>query len=103
MYTQKEPVQWVKDMFAIMVNSKGEDSEAYQAAVQSYADTYGDPNSYQLAEMYGFVGDVDNAFKWLETGIKVRDPGLPWASNSEFLVSVKDDPRWPEILEQIGL
>jgi len=102
-HIRHEPVQWVKDMFAVMINSKGEDSEAYQAAVQAYADTYGDSNSYQLAEMYGFVGDVENTFKWLQPGIDVRDPGLPWASNSEFLVSVHDDPRWQKILEQMGL
>ncbi|MEJ2129421.1 MAG: tetratricopeptide repeat protein [Woeseiaceae bacterium] len=102
-HIRHEPVQWVKDMFAVMINSKGEDSEGYQAAVQAYADTYGESNSYQLAEMYGFVGDVENAFKWLETGIAVNDPGVPWAPNSEFLVSVRDDPRWPAIKEQIGL
>ena len=102
-YAQSEPVQWERDMFMVMADSKGEDSADYQAAVRAYADAYGDSNSYQLAEMYAFVGDADNTFKWLQTGIEVRDPGMPWASTSEFLTSVHDDPRWASIMEQVGL
>ncbi len=102
-YTAREPVQWERDMFAIMVNSKGEDSDAFQAATLAYANTYGDSNSYQLAEIYAFVGDLDNAFKWLTTGIEVRDPGIPWMPVSEFLVVAHDDPRWMETRQRAGL
>jgi len=94
-----EPVEWVRDMYAIMVNSKGQDSEAFQAAAKAYEDKYGDSNSYQLAEIYGFVGDLDNTFKWLDKGLEVRDPGMPWMISSEFLTSAKNDPRWEEVVE----
>ena len=99
----REPVQWVQDMFAIMLNSKGENSEALQAAALAYGQAYGVSNSFQLAEIYGFVGDLDNTFKWLQTGIDVRDPGMPWMTTSEFLISAHDDPRWASMLEQVGL
>ena len=99
----REPVQWAREMYAIMLNSKGENSEALQAAALAYEQAYGLSNSYQLAEIYGFVGDLDNAFKWLQTGIDVRDPGMPWMTTSEFLVVAHDDPRWASMLEQVGL
>jgi len=99
----REPVQWAREMYAIMLNSKGENSEALQAAAIAYEQAYGVSNSYQLAEIYGFVGDLDNAFKWLQTGIDVRDPGMPWMTTSEFLVAAHDDPRWASMLEQVGL
>jgi len=102
-HAAREPVQWVRDMYAIMLNSRGEDSDAFQAAALAYADAYGDSNSYQLAEIYAFVGDLDNAFKWLATGIEVRDPGIPWMPVSEFLVSAHGDPRWIETREHAGL
>ncbi|MDJ0812903.1 MAG: tetratricopeptide repeat protein [Woeseiaceae bacterium] len=102
-HTAREPVRWEREMLAIMVNSKGEDSETFQAAVHAYADAYGTNTSYQLAELYGFVGDLDNAFKWLETGIRIRDPGIPWLTTSEFLVSAHNDPRWPEIVAKAGM
>jgi len=101
-HISREPVEWVRDMYAIMLNSKGEDSEAYQATVIAYEEAYGASNSYQLAELYGFVGDLDNAFKWLQTGVDVRDPGIPWMATSEFLVSAHSDPRWAMIMEQAG-
>ncbi len=99
----REPVQWAKDMYAIMLNSKGENSAALQAAALAYEQAYGVSNSYQLAEIYGFVGDLDNTFKWLQTGVDVRDPGMPWMTISEFLVAARDDPRWASMVEQVGL
>jgi TolB-like protein/cytochrome c-type biogenesis protein CcmH/NrfG len=102
-YIPREPVQWVKDMYAIMLNSQGENTEAFQEAAKAYEAAYGTSNSFQLAEIYGFVSDMDNTFKWLQTGIDVKDPGTPWATASEFLVPARDDPRWEGILEQLGL
>ena len=101
-HTSREPVQWVREMLAIMVNGKGENSESYRAAVAAYAETYGEANSFQMAELYGFVDDVDNVFKWLQKGVDIKDPGIPWMTVSEFLVSSHDDPRWASILEQAG-
>jgi serine/threonine-protein kinase len=97
-----EPVQWVRDMYAIMLNSQGEDSEAFRAAAAAYEAAYGLSNSYQLAEIYGFVGDVDSAFKWLETGLDIHDPGLPWMQTSEFLRALHTDPRWAATAARAG-
>jgi TolB-like protein/Tfp pilus assembly protein PilF len=97
-----EPVRWVREMYLIMLNSRGEDSDAFQAAARDYGEAYGESNSYQLAEIYGFVGDLDNLFKWLDTAIRVRDPGTTWLQTSEFLVAAHDDPRWPEMVERAG-
>lgn len=97
-----EPVQWVRDMYAIMLNSRGENSESFRAAAAAYEEAYGLSNSYQLAEIYGFVGDVDSAFRWLETGLDIHDPGLPWMQTSEFLRPLHADPRWAQTLERAG-
>ena len=102
-HISREPVEWVRDMYAIMLNSKGEDSDAFQMAATAYEEAYGVSNSYQMAEIYGFVGDLDNAFKWLQTGIDVRDPGMPWMTASKFLEVAHDDPRWASMVEQVGL
>ena len=97
-----EPVQWVRDMHAILLNSRGENSEAFRAAAVAYDEAYGVSNSFQLAELYGFVGDVDTAFQWLESALDVHDPGMSWVSASEFLRALHDDPRWPEITARAG-
>ncbi len=102
-HVRQEPVAWNRDMKAIMLNSRGQDSEAFQAAAKAYEEKYGLSNSYQLAEIYGFVGDLDNTFKWLEMSHEVHDPGLPWLQVSLFLDSARNDPRWPAVVELAGL
>ena len=71
-------------------------------AAVAYDEAYGVSNSFQLAELYGFVGDVDTAFQWLESALDVHDPGMSWVSASEFLRALHDDPRWPEITARAG-
>ena len=100
---RQEPVAWNRDMFAIMLNSRGQDSEAFQLAAKAYEEQYGVSNSYQLAEIYGYVGDLENTFKWLQMSDEVHDPGLPWLQVSPFLDVAKKDPRWPAIVEFAGL
>ncbi len=100
---RQEPVEWARDMLAIMLNSRGQDSEAFQLAAKAYEEQYGASNSYQLAEIYGSVGDLENTFKWLQMAADVRDPGLPWLQVSLFLDTAKNDPRWPDMLQLAGL
>ncbi|NIA28070.1 MAG: tetratricopeptide repeat protein [Desulfobulbaceae bacterium] len=102
-HVRQEPIVWNRDMKAIMLNSRGQDSEAFQAAAKAYEEEYGLLNSYQLAEMYGYVGDLDNTFKWLEMSHEVHDPGLPWLQVSLFLDSARNDPRWPAMVKLAGL
>jgi len=98
-----EPVEWVRDMYAIMLNSRGQNSDAVQAAATAYEEKYGVTNSYQLAEIYGYVGDLDNVFKWLQMCHEIHDPGMPWLQTSAFLASARNDPRWPVVVELAGL
>ena len=100
---RQEPVAWNRDMFAIMLNSRGQDSETFQLAAKAYEEQYGVSNSYQLAEMYGYIGDLENTFKWLQMSHEVHDPGLTWLQVSLFLDTAKNDPRWPAIVELAGL
>ena len=102
-HVRQEPVAWNRDMKAIMLNSRGQDSAAFQAAAKAYEEQYGLSNSYQLAEIYGFVGDLENTFKWLEMSHEVHDPGMPWLQVSLFLESARIDPRWPAMVKLAGL
>ena len=80
------------------IHQKGFDSFTTTA----YEEAYGAANSFQLAELYGFVGDADPAFKWLDSALEVHDPGMSWVSTSEFLRPLHDDPRWAQVVERAG-
>lgn len=63
----------------------------------------GDVGAYQIAEIYGFRGDKDQAFAWLERAHRQRDAGIVVFTNDPFFNSLKDDPRWAQFRRKLGL
>ncbi|MCH7946931.1 MAG: protein kinase [candidate division Zixibacteria bacterium] len=58
--------------------------------------------AYQIALVYSYRNEVDDAFKWLEIARTSRDAGIPLAKISPFFKNLHDDPRWPVFLEKVG-
>lgn len=54
--------------------------------------------AFYMAELHGFRGDLDVAFRWLERGTKLARglyaPGRDDFRYSPFAVAMRDDPRW---------
>lgn len=61
------------------------------------ADTWG------LAETYAALGDNDKAFYWLEEGYKVRFSWIPWIAWNPNFRSLRDDPRFGKLMQQLNL
>ncbi len=59
--------------------------------------------AYQIAEVYGYRGDKDRAFEWLERARRQRDPGLASLRKDPLLPNLHDDPRWNAFLRTMGL
>ena len=59
--------------------------------------------AYQIAEAYGYRGDKDKAFEWLERARRQRDPGLSYLLRDPFLENLHADPRWNTFLHTMGL
>ena len=57
----------------------------------------------QIADIYAWRGEADNAFIWLNTAYEQRDGGLMELLMDPLLVSLKSDPRWPAFLNKMGL
>jgi len=57
---------------------------------------------FLLGELYAVSGDVENAFRWLDSGARIS---ANWAfpADSLFLENLHGDPRWQEMLESIGM
>ncbi|MBI2813209.1 MAG: TIR domain-containing protein [Opitutae bacterium] len=62
----------------------------------------GDVGAYQIAEIYGFRGDKDRAFAWLERAHRQRDAGFVVFTQDPFFDSLKDDPRWTEFRRKLA-
>jgi len=59
-------------------------------------------DAYQIAEVYGARGEIDQAFEWLERARKEGDGGLADANLSPHLRQLRDDPRWNPFLKALG-
>jgi TolB-like protein len=98
----KEPVETLKQFGrAVIYPSLGRSDEA-RALLEQLGKDHADW-SIAMAEGYAALGDTDAAFHWLERGFLERDPGMTQVRTDVLLKSLHGDPRWPKILDRIGL
>jgi len=79
------------------------DAAASDAALQEYINDYASGYEYQIAIVYAFRGEIDNAFEWLQRGYDNDDPGLTDMAMDRDLASLHEDPRWEPFLDKLGL
>ncbi|HEX6729673.1 MAG TPA: tetratricopeptide repeat protein [Pyrinomonadaceae bacterium] len=58
---------------------------------------------YSMATVYAGLGETDEAFKWLDKAYDDRDYQLPTIKNDIHFAHLKDDRRFAQLLERIGL
>jgi eukaryotic-like serine/threonine-protein kinase len=58
--------------------------------------------AYWVGSTYAMLGDTDLAFKWLGKAIKLGNENRPYFETDTNLDSIRDDPRWPELLEKMN-
>jgi adenylate cyclase len=100
---EQEPDKfWRIFLKSMALFSLGKQSEA-DAKLVAMKEEYHRYGAYQIAEVYGWRSEADPAFKWLEQAYEQRDPGLGELLGDNALRNLHKDPRWPELLEKIGL
>lgn len=66
-------------------------------------DTYGKTHWSNIAEIYAFRGEIDNAFKWLNISFEQSDNNLIEAVNEPTFNNLHNDPRWQILLTKMKL
>ncbi|MGH8263544.1 MAG: tetratricopeptide repeat protein, partial [Steroidobacteraceae bacterium] len=74
-------------------------AETQAAMAQLLRDPKG--SEFQVAEAYAYMGDADEAFKWLDAAYVGRDPGLIWLRGDPLLKSLVGDPRYERLLRKL--
>ena len=59
--------------------------------------------AFQIAEIYGFRGEVDKALEWLNQSLEIHDAGLQSTLGNPAFQSLLSDPRWEQFLDKLGL
>jgi TolB-like protein/Tfp pilus assembly protein PilF len=58
---------------------------------------------YFLATVYAALGEMDQAFTWLEKAYDVRDTNLTWLKVDDAVDPLRSDARFRELFSRIGL
>jgi TolB-like protein len=59
--------------------------------------------AYQTAQAYGWRGDKDKAFEWLQISLDRDDGGLTFMKSDPVMDKLIGDPRYPAFLRKLGL
>ena len=59
--------------------------------------------AYQIAQVYAYRGEVDQAFAWLNRAHRQHDSGLLWLKTDLKLKSLHKDPRYALLLKKLNL
>jgi len=86
----------------IAVHAIGRTVEAAEA-LRELIDKHADRGAFQIAGAYAFAGDADHAFAWLDRADAQGDPGLVEIKAEILLRNIHGDPRWPRMIEKLGL
>jgi TolB-like protein/lipoprotein NlpI len=84
---------------AIIHHELGNVAEADEAL----AELIENANPYTLALVYGYRGDVDKTFEWLNSSVENSDFFPTFILTETAFRSVHSDPRWELFLEKLGL
>lgn len=60
-------------------------------------------SGFAIAALYADLGEIDQAFQWLDTACQERDGGLTALKTDFALAPLRSDPRFAKIVRRVGL
>jgi tetratricopeptide (TPR) repeat protein len=102
-YAQKSALPWARRFGVALAQSGRHDAAAADGALAELIKSDADVAAYQIAEVYAFRGNSDQAFEWLERAFRQRDPGLAWLQPDRLFNQIHGDVRWIPMVRKVGL
>ena len=102
-FKQEQSEDWNVMGQALAFHAMGRQAD-YEAALKALKDGWGDRWPTEVAQVYAWVGDNDQAFSWLQKAYDDSGNGSwPDIRVDDLLAPLHDDPRWPEFSEKLGI
>jgi TolB-like protein len=89
--------QWC---LALAYEKLGRHADAEAARARLW-EMQGESAAYQFATIYAQWGDKGKALDWLDTAVRVRDPGLTLLKDDSFVDSLRKEPRFQAIEREL--
>jgi TolB-like protein len=98
---EAKPAFWVSQWcLAVTYGKLGRHAEA-EAMLAKMKATIGDASAYQYATIYAQWGDAPKALEWLDTALRLRDPGLEYLKTDPLLDPLRKEPRFQAIEREL--
>jgi TolB-like protein/tetratricopeptide (TPR) repeat protein len=72
-------------------------------ALDTLKTKYATGSAFQIAAVYAWRGEKDQAFEWLDRAYDQHDTGMPRLRYDPTLASLHDDPRFAALVKKMGL
>ena len=72
-------------------------------ALDALKTKYATGSAFQIATIYAWRGEKDQAFEWLDRAYDQHDTGMPRLRYDPTLASLHDDPRFAALVKKMGL
>jgi serine/threonine-protein kinase len=99
---EAEPLRFMHyTALAIFHHALGRPQEA-QRQLDALLLESGDSAAYQYGQIHAQWGETDKALTWLETAVRIRDPGIVQAADDRLLIPLRGEPRFQQVLRDAG-
>jgi tetratricopeptide (TPR) repeat protein len=89
--------QWC---LAVTYGKLGRHADA-EAALAKLKASQADAAAYQYATIYAQWGNVPKAIEWLDTAIRMRDPGLELLRTDPLMDPLRNEPRFQAVMREL--
>jgi serine/threonine-protein kinase len=79
------------------------DRPGSDAALRELVAKHGKEAFYQIAAVYAYRGEPDQAFEWLDRAYVARDTGLAEARVEPLFRTLRGDARWNALMRKMGI
>jgi adenylate cyclase len=100
-FAEEEDDEWRVKGTALALHSLGRSAE-FEAAFDELRAGWAEEWPSEIAHVYAWLGNADEAFEWLDKAIEQNEAGLEIQFQMQFFASLHSDPRWAIFLERIG-
>jgi len=98
---QQEPSDWKLIELPLVYYTLGKVDES-DAVLAELIEKYEREAAVNIAAIYAYRSQRDEAFNWLNRAVMEKDAGLSEILCDPLFSSLHDDPRWQSFLEHIG-
>lgn len=93
---------WKMQGLALIYSKTGNTKKA-DSLLQVFIAEYQTVSAYQIAEVYAYQDNADQAFHWLNKAYEQRDGGLTTIHGDPWLKPIQDDPRYTDFIKKLRL